>query len=495
MKTLSIVIPVYNERSTLRSVIAQVLAVDLRPLSLRRQIVVIDDLSTDGTRAIVESLREDWRAVVGPVLSRRGLDAARLMEDAEIITLFHPENRGKGSAVRSGLQRATGDLILIQDADLEYDPRDYPKLVTPILEDRADVVYGSRYLASDRRVLHFWHTQGNRLLTLLGNLATDLDLTDMETCYKVFRADVLRGLHLESERFGIDPELTVKIARQRWRIFEVPISYSGRGYALGKKIGWRDAVDTLVVLARHRLGERDVEAEALTDTLQKMRGMRAFNEQLFLAIRPFLGRRILQVGAGFGAVTDYMLRCGDVIAADTHEVAVRTLRSSYALHDTVEVIRWQLGDPPPPALEAGVDTLVAINVLDQLEDEGAALAAARRLLEPTGGRLVMLGPAHPGMLGSLDRAMGRKRRYTMETLRASLEGAGFEIEHTRWFNLLGLAGWALSGGMLEKERLPAAQLGLYNTLSTALLPLESRLPLPTGLSILAVARARRGSAA
>ena len=485
MKTLSVVIPVYNERSTLRTVLARVLAVDLRRLGLRRQLVVVDDCSTDGTREIVQDLAADWRAALAPVFARHGTPPD--LDQAEVVTLLHPKNQGKGAAVRTGLARASGDFVLIQDADLEYDPGDYPALLQPLLDDRADVVYGSRFLASERRVLLFWHSIGNQLLTLLGNAVTDLNLTDMETCYKVFRAEVLQGIHLERERFGFDPEITVKIARRRWRIYEVPIRYDGRGYELGKKIGWKDGLEVLWCLLYFTLKHDPVEGSATEDALQKLSGMATFNQQLFQAMRPWLGRRILQVGAGYGAVTDYLLRCGDVIAADSQPRALATLRSNYANHDTVTVLRWELGDALA-ALPEGVDTLVAINVLDRLPDEAGALRSAAAILAPTRGRLVLLVPAHPGLYAPLDRAMGRARRYSRAQIQDLLAAHGFEIEHSQWFNLLGLAGWAINGKVLGAEKAPPTQFGIYKRLSQVMLPVEAKLPLPTGLSLLVVAR-------
>lgn len=216
---LSVVIPAYNEAGTVARAIERV-----RAVPLRLEVVAVDDGSTDGTRQILERLHAD------------GL-VDRL--------LFHPRNRGKGAAVRSGIQHATGDVVVIQDADLEYDPFDLPRLLEPILDGRADAVFGSRFRGNEQRVLYFWHRVGNGVLTVLSNMLTDLNLTDMETCYKMVRTDLLRSLPLRTERFGIEPELTARLAQARARIYEVPISYDGRTYAEGKKIGWRDGVAAL----------------------------------------------------------------------------------------------------------------------------------------------------------------------------------------------------------------------------------------------------------
>jgi glycosyltransferase involved in cell wall biosynthesis len=206
----------------------------VQAVPIPKEIVIIDDCSTDGTRAILRELEE-----AAP----------------NIRVILQKHNQGKGAALRTGFQHATGDVIVVQDADLEYDPAEYPRLIQPILENRADVVYGSRFIGESHRVLYFWHYVANRVLTLLSNMFTNLNLTDMETCYKVFRREVLEGVQLKSDRFGFEPEITAKIARRRakpWRIYEVPISYSGRTYEEGKKIGLKDAFNALYCILRYR---------------------------------------------------------------------------------------------------------------------------------------------------------------------------------------------------------------------------------------------------
>ena len=224
--TLSVVIPVYNEARTIIAVLERVLQA---PVDLAKEIIVVDDASTDGTRQLLEN-----------------------MSPGEIRLVFHDVNRGKGAAIRTGVAQATGDIILVQDADLEYDPRDYPLLLEPILEGHADVVFGNRFHGGPHRVLYFWHYAANRGLTLLTNLLTGLNVTDMEVGYKVFRRDVLRRLTLTSDRFGFEPEVTVKVARLGCRVYEVPIRYYGRTYEEGKKITWRDGVAALFHLLRYR---------------------------------------------------------------------------------------------------------------------------------------------------------------------------------------------------------------------------------------------------
>jgi glycosyltransferase involved in cell wall biosynthesis len=228
---LSVVMPVYNERATLRDVVERVLAV---PLDV--ELICVDDGSHDGSREILSELQAQY---------------------PQIRVLLQPKNIGKGAALRRGIQESTGDFVVIQDADLEYDPAEYPLLLNPLIQGKADVVYGSRFLGGGpHRVLYFWHSVGNSLLTLLSNALTNMNMTDMETCYKVFRREVIQSIPIEENRFGFEPEITVKVAKRRLRVYEVGISYWGRTYEEGKKIGWKDGVRALWCLLKYTLKER-----------------------------------------------------------------------------------------------------------------------------------------------------------------------------------------------------------------------------------------------
>lgn len=223
---LSVVIPVYNELQWIREIVRRV-----QEVPIPKELILIDDYSTDGTRAILKEMETV----------------------PNIRVIYHEKNQGKGAALRTGFKHATGDVVIVQDADLEYNPAEYPRLIQPIIENRADVVYGSRFIGDNHRVLYFWHYIANKGLTLLSNFFTNLNLTDMETCYKVFRREVLQGINLKSDRFGFEPEITAKIAKKKnpsWRIYEIPISYSGRTYEEGKKIGLKDAFNALYCIIR-----------------------------------------------------------------------------------------------------------------------------------------------------------------------------------------------------------------------------------------------------
>ena len=320
-RLLSVLVPAYNEVGTIRALLDRV-----RAVPIRKEIIVVDDCSTDGTRAEIEAYRRETPDT----------------PENRLVVVFHEQNAGKGAAVRTAVSRVTGDIALIQDADLEYDPMEYPRLLQPILDDYADVVFGSRFSGGPRRVLFFWHTVANRLLTLLSNMCTNLNLTDMETCYKVFKADVLKRIPIRSDRFGLEPELTAKVAHLRCRVYEVPISYHGRGYAEGKKIGWKDAFSAVWTILQFRFRPDIGREDAGYTTLRRVQVLRRYNAFLWEQLKPFVGQRVLEVGSGTGLLTAYLASRQRVLATELDPEYVALLERTYAGRPNIEVRRLDL---------------------------------------------------------------------------------------------------------------------------------------------------------
>jgi glycosyltransferase involved in cell wall biosynthesis len=460
---LSVVIPAYNEKETIREIVARVHAVPIE-----KEIVIVDDGSTDGTREILADLD--------------GKNGIRVF--------LQPVNRGKGAAIARGFQESRGDIVVIQDADLEYDPAEYPKLVHPIESGNADVVYGSRFLGGgERRVLYFWHTVGNRILTLISNMLTNLNLTDMETCYKVFRREVVRSITIESPRFGLEPEITAKIARRGYRVYEVPISYYGRTYEEGKKIGFKDAVSAIWTMLKFRFREVEDPRNVGHVTLARMAKLDGYNRWLHDFYARHLGHRILEIGSGFGNMTKFFADRERVIASDLDPVACETLRAAYRDSPgvTVESLRFPLKAEERSRLEdEKLDTAICLNVLEHIEEDREALRDIRAVLQP-GGTLILLVPALPRLYGSLDQALHHFRRYAKDELAEKLKEAGFLLEEMRFLNRPGVLGWYLNSRILRRKVLPRGQLKAVNLLMP-FLRREVAHPPSVGMSLLAIAR-------
>jgi glycosyltransferase involved in cell wall biosynthesis/intracellular sulfur oxidation DsrE/DsrF family protein len=451
---LSVVIPVYNEAATIREIVRRVLAVPLE-----KEILIIDDGSTDGTRDVLRELD--------------GRDGVRVF--------LQPVNQGKGAAVAVGFRYAQGDVVVVQDADLEYDPMELSKLLAPIEQGHADVVYGSRFLGGGaRRVLYFWHTIGNRFLTLASNMFTNLNLTDMETCYKMFRREVVQSMTVESKRFGIEPEITAKVARRGYRVFEVPISYYGRTYEEGKKIGWKDAVSALWTIVRHSFREAEDPRNVGHVTLARMARLEPYNRWLADRFRGALGDRVLEIGAGFGNMTRHLLPRPRVVASDLDPVAIEYLRGTFRQDPSVQVASYRF-PLRPEELEGlrkeAIDTVVCLNVLEHIENDTATLSDFATVL-PSGGRLVLIVPALARLYGTLDQHLHHFRRYEKAELEKKVRDAGFVLEDCRFLNRVGILGWYV---------LPRGQLAAFKLLMPLLKREEARPP-SIGMSLLAIAR-------
>ena len=469
-RCLSVVMPCYNERETIHEVVDRVLA---SPYTA--EIVIVDDGSTDGTRDLLAEL-----------------------DDARVRVFLQDRNRGKGAALRRGFREATAEFVIVQDADLEYDPKEYGIILEPLLDGRADVCYGSRFHSSrPHRVLYYWHTVGNRFLTTASNAATNLNLTDMETCYKAFRREVIQSIDIEEDRFGFEPEVTAKVAAAGWRIYEVGISYSGRTYEEGKKIGWRDGVRAMYCIARYSAPGRwfagrevartatadvdDVDVE-LKQTLHSLERADNYADWVIELFEPHLKGDILEVGAGHGTFTDRLARYGAVTAIEPSQPAVDDLRQRFADRIDVRVLHGDHRAVPP----ASADTIVISNVLEHIADDIAALRCLHGALRP-GGRIIVFTPALEMLYSRYDFLVGHHRRYRPRTLATRLRRAGFDVVDSRYVNWLGGIGWLLYARVLHRVPTRSGPVELFDRVGVPVVRWsERRRRPPFGQSVLAV---------
>ena len=463
---LSVVMPVYNERFTLDKIIRKVLEQEGKPGISTIQLVIVDDGSTDGSRDIIKELAAEY---------------------PQICVVFHEKNQGKSGAIKTGIDYADGEVIVIQDADLEYDPEEFSRLIRPICEGDADVVFGSRFLVADhRRVLYFWHSTMNWFLTNLSNMLTDLTLTDMETCYKMFRAPLLKSIPISSTGFGLEPELTAKVAKRSFRIYEVPISYRGRTYDEGKKITWRDGMWALYYILKYWLID-DCYKNSDGNVLHQISLAPRFNRWMADVIRPFLGRRILEIGAGIGNMTGRFLPRDEYIASELEPHYLETLYSRFGYMEQARVMKLDLNEPKDfVALSGTQDTVICLNVLEHIENDVAALRRMWDTLVP-GGKLILLVPQGPQIFGTLDEVVKHFRRYTRDDLREKLGLTGFVVEELFDFNKPGVLGWILNGKILKTITIGKLPMKIYDHLVWLFRRIDRFLPW-NGLSLIAVAR-------
>ena len=439
---LSILIPVYNERGVVERSLAQVLHAPL-PENMERELIVVDDRSTDGTWDILE----------------------RLAASEPRIRLFrHSVNQGKGAAVRTAIQHAGGEFCIVQDADLEYDPNEYSKLLQPLLDGRADAVFGSRYLAGEQiRVLPFWHSMINKVLTTVSNMFCNLKVTDMETCYKLFRTDLLKSIPIRSNRFGIEPEITMKSAKRKLRIYEVPISYHGRTYEEGKKIGWKDGIKVFGVILRFWLIDDLYTDPYGRGSLNNVYGTPAYVNWITSIVRRHVGNTVLEVGAGIGNLTARLMgRRVRYVAGEHDRLYLHALNNRFLRTPNVEVRDMHPEDPAGWGdLHESFDTALCVNVLEYANDPRRVLQHLRCAVV-RGGTVIVLVPHGQGVYGTVDETLGLKRRFSRRELEALLNEAGFEIRRAYQLNRVGKPGWWISSRVLKQRHVSKAALKVFD---------------------------------
>jgi glycosyltransferase involved in cell wall biosynthesis len=472
--TLSVLVPVYNEEYLVTTSLGRLVCLADSPFLDRIQIIVVNDGSSDRTWEAISQFKEFLAATPNDKL--------------RWLFIQHEKNKGKAAAIHTALSAATEELCVIHDADLEYHPSDLKKMVEVFLAEQADAVYGSRFLASEyRRVLFFRHELGNRFLTLLCNMVSDLNLSDMETCYKMVRTGLLKSIPLNGEGFEIEPEITIKLAKRGARIFEVPIRYAGRTYQEGKKIKWRDGVKAVIAIFRFSLSDQIyVEDSYGSQILGRLNRAPRFTRWMADVIRPYVGQTVLEIGAGTGNLTAHLIPRVLYWATDINPLYLMYLENVGRNRPYMKVGFTDAEKVATYPEDQKFDTVICLNVVEHLADDRGAMLNIRSALG-AGGRAIILVPCGPSLYGTLDEVLGHQRRYTRESLKALVLDANFELDKMLEFNRVGVIAWWLNGRLLRRRTFGLWQIRALNVMTPVFRAFDKVLPLPP-LSLIAVIR-------
>ena len=472
-KSLSVLVPVYNEQHLVYASLERLKVLGTSPLLGRVEVIVVDDCSTDGTALALERFRREH---------------AFAESNITWIFLRHEKNGGKGRAIKTALERATCEITVIHDADLEYHPRDILQIMKVFAEEElVDAVYGSRFAGGERRrILFYRHELGNRLLTFLTNVITNLNLTDMETCYKAVRTSLLKSIPIESNDFRMEPEITIKLAKRRARIFEVPISYSGRTYEEGKKINWRDGFRALFAMLKYSLSDQIYQVDPYgSGTLARLARASKFNAWMADTIRPHCGTRVLEIGSGVGNLTRKLIPRDQYVASDINPLYLEPLESLSSDHPYLKASYCDVMDSESfPRINKGFDTVICLNVIEHVENDVGAMKNIRNVLAENGTAIVLV-PNGPWNFGTFDEMLGHYRRYTKETLIHLAEDAGFAVDKVIEFNRIGTPAWFLNGKILRRRVFGLFQVWMLDLLTPVFRAVDSILPFPP-LSLIVV---------
>jgi glycosyltransferase involved in cell wall biosynthesis len=477
--TLSIIVPAYNEQYLIEASLTGLAVLDESPRLQQIKVIVVNDCSTDDT---AEAIRR----------FQGYLESSQDFNKFSWVWLDHAKNMGKGAAIRTALEHVDTHLVVVHDSDLEYHPRDLLQMVDLFLFEDADAVFGSRFMPGGyKRALFFRHELGNKLLTFLCDIICDLNLTDMETCYKMVRADLLKSIPLHSSSFDVEPELAIKLAKRGSRIFEVPISYSGRTYAEGKKINWKDGVRALWAILRYSLSDKIFAADGHGgEILLRLNRAPRFTGWMADVIRPFLGNRVLEIGAGIGNMTLHLVPRSVYWATDINPSYLDSLERLKINRPYLRVAGLDATDAASFPSGESFDTVICLNVVEHLADDHQALRNVWNALEE-GGRAIVLVPNGPKLFGTLDEVLGHCRRYTADQLLRVGQAAGFQTEQLLKFNRTGVLAWWINGQVLRRTTFGLGQIRLLNFLTPLFRVIDPWLPLPP-LSLIAVFQKQSG---
>ena len=474
--SLSVLVPVFNEQHVVTASLSRLAILEQCDFLSWIEVIVVDDGSTDASaQALADFARERNAPSGNGAIGKIRWSFHR-----------HAQNLGKGAAIRTAIALASGDVTVIHDADLEYHPRDLINLLRVFVEQHADAVYGSRFAGGlVRRVLLYRHQVGNRVLTLLCNLISNLNLTDVWTCYKAIRTPLLKSIPLVSNDFGIEPEITIKLAKREAIIFEVPISYFGRTYDEGKKIGWRDGVRALRAMLRFAISDAIYcEDEYGSHILARLSRAPRFNAWLADTIKPYCGDRVLEIGSGVGNIAKKLMPRSHYVASDINPLYLQTLSNLGADRPYMKVAFCDVTDVKSFPDNEQFDTVISLNVIEHIDDDRAALNNIKSRLASK-GRAIVLVPQGPRNFGTLDEVLGHRRRYTRESLTKLASDCGFEVREILEFNRIGSAAWYLNGKLLRRRSFGLGQIWSLNMLTPLMRRLDAFIPLPP-LSLIGV---------
>jgi len=445
IKKLSIIMPCFNEALTIKEILNRVDSVKLVN-DIKKEIILVDDFSNDGTREIIkdEISKENYKS----------FDA--------IKKVFMPYNQGKGSAIIRAIDECTGDYTIVQDSDLEYNPEEYNVLLKPVIESSADVVYGSRFKGSCTRALYYWHSVGNRFLTTISNMLSDLYLTDMETCYKLIKTDILKNINLKSKRFGFEPEITAKLAKTKdIVIYEVPISYKGRTYDEGKKINWKDGVSAIYCILKYNLKPGKVFKDSQYDILKSIKNSKHYGN-INSRISKYIGNDVLELGCGDGMLTRKLIKSKrNITCIDNNEKLLEELKEKFNYLEHLIVFNMDVDNIDDKFNPNSFDTVIAFNLMEHIRDDRSMVKKVNNVLKKD-GYFIGLVPAYNVLFNKLDKSVNHYRRYNTKSLTNLLQG--FTDVKIYYYNSIGILGWVIVGGILKRNYISKNSVQIHNTL-------------------------------